>query len=627
MAVTKQWWLAEEDEVHSLVIAYVGEVERVQSDIYERFLRLAILYDPNAGGAMHGGTDRQQVTENVIASNVDTVHAVIAATEVRARFMTDDGDWSTQRTARHLEWYAEGIAKLLGIGQTCPRAFKDGALKGIGLAKVYADEFKRICVERTLVDDIIVDDGEVRAGSPRQMHHRLFVDREVLRAKFPDKGAEIDRAQKGIGRSWRFWADYRPIERDEVVCIESWRLPIGVEGEEGYKAGRRTITIDGADLVDDPWTKDHFPFARFAWSERIVGWYAIGLAERIAGHQRAINKINWQTDRQLDQLAVPTTYVRLADANLAVRTTNRAGTIVPVKGDYPHTVIPPAVSGETYQRHSTLKDSAFEESGVSRMAAQSKKPAGLDSGVALREHRDQTTQRFAQQEKGYEQFVLDTIWLALECAKELGADAPIIVRKAKQGPKRIPWAQVDMGEVKVQIAAASALSRTPAGRLQTVLEWAQAGVVSQDEARRLMQHPDLERAMSLYTAAVEDVERCIEEILDGHVLVPEPYQNVKMIIWRGQMSYLKARDDGAPEHVLENLRQFIVQAAYISTQSEMAPAQPMLPAAPGAELPGQAPPMDPSMAAEAVGPPMGPGQDMGPTMLGAGVQPATFQGS
>ena len=66
--------------------------------------------------------------------------------------------------------------------------------------------------------------------------------------------------------------------------------------------------------------------------------------------------------------------------------------------------------------------------------------------------------------------------------------------------------QVDMQEVRVWMGAASTLSRTRAGRLQTVVEWAQAGIVSQDDARRLLEHPDLERAMSLYDAAVESIE-------------------------------------------------------------------------------------------------------------------------
>ena len=604
-----RWYTADKGEVHSRVIEYVREVERVQSDIFDRFVKLAWLYDPNdyfAGDQSERGPTAH-VSRNVIASNVDTVAAVVSTTDVRARFMTDDADWSTQRTARHLEWYAEGLCKLLGVHECARRGFKDAALKGTGLAKVYIEpDTDEIRVERVVVDDIVVDEGECRGGAPRQMHQRVFVDREVLQARFPDHADEIERAQRTQG--WQKWAGYRPIERDELVVIESWRLPIGKQGAKGYVSGRHTICIDGADLEDEDWDKPYFPFARFVWSERTLGWYGISLAERIAPHQRRLNKLNWQIDRQLDQHAVPTTYVRMADANLAVRDVNRAGTIVPIKADYPQTIIPPAVSAETYRREEAIAENSYEESGLSRLAATSRKPAGIESGVALREYRDQTTQRFALQEKAFEQFVLDIVWLVVSCAKELGAaKAPTILRKTKQGIKKVPWAKVDMGEVKVQIAPASTLSRTPAGRTQMVLEWAQAGVISQDEARRLMRHPDLERAMSLYTSALEDIERCIEDILDGEQLVPEPYQNLKLGLWRFQAAYLKACDDGAPEGIKESLRQWITQAAHIMSLAE----QPV-PAAP--QMPGADPMADP-MAAEAAmaggvppmgAPPMGP---------------------
>jgi hypothetical protein len=592
---TRRWWEVDDGQVNGPVFEYVAQVESAQAELFDEFEKLATLYDPP-----HTGT-QSYMTENLIASNVDTVYAVIAATEVRARFLTDDGDWSTQRTARHLELYAEGLDKLLGIDEACRRAFKDAALKGTGLVKVYIDAFDRICVERVLVDDIIVDETEVRAGKPRQMHERRFIDADVLKGAFPEHERAIERAcSTGHGAGARFWADYRPIERNEVVVIESWRLPVGVEGMPGYQAGRHTICIDGQDLEDEKWTEDFFPFARMTWSDKDKGWYGIGLAKRIAGTQRALNKNNWHIDAQLDQHARPTTYVRPADANLAVKTISRLGCVAVVKADYPQTIIPPAVSAETYNRREVYKSAAFEESGVSRMAAQSMKPAGLDSGVALREYRDSTTQRFAQQEKSHERLKLDAITLSLWCCKKLGKKAPVIVRRSKHGPQFIPWAKVDLGEVRVQIAAASNLSRTPAGRQQLVLEWAQAGIVSQDEARRLMRHPDTERAMSLYTAALDDIERCIEEVLDGDIVVPEPYQNLQMGVWRFQQSYLKARGDGAPEEILENLRQWIDQAAYILAGGAE-------PANVNAGLEAGAPPMAPELAA---GPPLPGGPPM-----------------
>lgn len=573
------WQTADKNGVHERVFRQVQTIEQRQFDLFNTFVKLEALYDPvvmRHREHMNGPGDRfaSMATENVVASNIDTVTAIISATEVRARFMTDDAGWSEQRRARQLEWYAEALSTLLDVDQKCREAFRDAALKGTGLLKVYIDDDDQLCVERVQVDDIVVDEAESRFGSPRQLHQRAIVDRETLISQFPDHTAEILRAHGGATRRG-LWAEYRPIERGEVVVVESWFLPRGVKptgyGEDDYEAadgeryrpGRHTICVEGATLLDEEWHEKAFPFVRIVWTPRPNGWYGISLAERIAGIQRALNRRNWHITGALDRAAAPVTYVNIADAKIAVQTINKIGTVAIVKGGPPVTVNPPTLSGEIYQSRLDLKNAAFEESGVSRMTAQAAKPAGLDSGVAMREYRDQTTQRFSLQEKSFERLKLDTVLAMIACAKQLGPKAPTVQRKTRWGAKKILWSKVDMGETKISIAAASTISRTPAGRMQTVLEWAQAGVVSMDEARRLMRHPDLERAMSIYTEALENVEEMIERIEDGEVMMPEPYQNLKMLVWRGQMEYMKISGDGAPEEILENLRQCIVQAAYI----------------------------------------------------------------
>lgn len=583
------WNEAENGHVHERLFDYVQSVESAQSALFDRFVKLACLYDPydyNAGdsfsittGSLFKGVrSDSNVQENLVARNVDSVCARLSTQETRTVFETDGGDWTQQRLARHLTWYAEGGAKLLDLDAHKSEQVKGMAIKGTGIVKIYTDfRAKKICAEKVLVDDIVVDEVECRSGPPSQMHRRAFVSRAKLIARFPEFEKEINAAQNGTGNiSGRVWAKYRSIERDEVVVINSHKLPVGSKGSDYYVPGREVLCIDGCDLYDKPYEYEDFPYVCMFWSKRLSGWYGIGLAERIAGHQRALNKYNWQWDRCLDQHAVPTTYVRPTDAHLAVRTVNRIGSVVVVKGDIPQTVVPQAISPQLIQRHQIIHDSAHEETGESRMVATSNIPASLETGAAVREFRDQTTMRFASQEKEIEQCRVKADLLFLRCAKELGDDAPVIVRKSRWGARYIKWSDVDPGELKVMATAATTLSRTHAGRIQMAHELGQAGVISLDEMRRLIGHPDIERAMSLYTAALEDIERCIEDVLDGEVIVPEPYQNLKMGIWRFQMALLKARGDGAPEEILEGLRQWIEQAAEMIKMASAPPAEPQL---------------------------------------------------
>jgi hypothetical protein len=423
------------------------------------------------------------------------------------------------------------------------------------------------------------------------------VDKEELIAEYPE---HEDAIRASASRSSRH--GFTPFSDDKITIIESIRLPIGRKGarKAKYIPGRRVVCIEDETLLDEKYERDHYPLACISWLSREGSFYGISLSERIAGIQRALNKRNWQIDRALDQNATITTYVRPVDAHLAVKT-SKIGNIVPIKGDYPQAPPLPVVNPETYQSRIQLKDSAFEESGVSRLAAQSHKPAGLDSGRALREYRDQTTQRFAPQEQDFEQLVLDCVYLALECCKELGSEAPIIMRQSRWKP-RLEWSKVDMGDVKIQLAAASTLNRTPAGREQTLIEWAQAGVISTDEFRRLIGHPDLERAMSLYTAALESIEEQLEMILDGEIVVPEPFDNLAMAVWRGTAQYHHARVGGAPEDVLEVIRQYVSQAAYFQKKSQ--PANDNMAMDPTVAMPSEMPvqaPMDPGVAMTGAG--------------------------
>lgn len=577
--VRNLWWKAEKGEVAKQLVQHVSDIEYAHFDRYDRFLKLQVLYDPNtpwaAGGhdaSTPGGTDR--LSENVVASNVDTVTAAIASYEVRARFLTDGAGWAMQRLAKNLEYYAEDLGKVHDVDEKCKAAFSRGsAVKGTGL--VYADlnaNDELVC-ELIPPDDIVVDDRECRGGRmPKQLHWRRFRDRDELIAEYPEARKHIENAQRDIMTgNWSRWADYRPVEDNEIVTITSWRRPVGKKGTKGYQPGRRVTVIDGHDLEDVVYEGDGFPIERLVWTPREDSFFGIGLAERIAGHQRMVNRSNLQIERILDQNAFVTTYVDMADANLAVKTINKVGTVVPHKGTRPTATTPPAVHPEVYARHERTVDKSYEESGVSRMAARSVKPAGLDSGRALREYRDQTTQRFAMQEQAYEKFRLAVILGLLNACRRLAAKGkkpPTIVKESRFGVRKIPWAKVEPAFLKTSIAAASNLNRTPAGREQTLIEWAQAGVISMDDFRRLIGHPDLERAMSLYTAALENIDACLEEIADGKTVMPEPFMNLEMAQWRGQQQYLIWRDQGAPEEVLEGVRQFVVQAAAILDQRE-----------------------------------------------------------
>jgi hypothetical protein len=207
------------------------------------------------------------------------------------------------------------------------------------------------------------------------------------------------------------------------------------------------------------------------------------------------------------------------------------------------------------------------------------------------------------QEKAFETFWLDTMWLVLQMCKKLGGTkAPDILKVSKYGGKRIKWSDVDIADVKIEMFAASTLGDTPAGRQQRVVELAQAGVITMDESRQLMQHPDISKVLSMYNAAWQDAAETIELIVDGQWVVPEPFQNLKMLVWHAQQRYLQIRHvKGCPEEILEALADFAAIAANLLNP----PAPPAPPAMPGDPMmmagDPMAAPQPPPMAAFAPG--------------------------
>jgi hypothetical protein len=625
----EEWHRAQKGRVADVVFEQVSQMEQDQSDAMERMARLYWLYDPEAENAegSTGKSKAQQVVQNLIASNVDTVCAIVTATDIRPRVLTDDADWSLQRKMEHCSWYGEAFGKKLELHSKCAEAFRlGGAIKGIGLVQVDNDRRGQTFAEMVHPDDIIVSRDEAHYGPVLQMHRCKVVDARKLAAEYPEFKEEIMHARGG-GKMQRHWADYRPVGKQQVPVLESWVLPVGVKGQEGYEPGRHTVVIPGQDLLDEEWEWGFFPFAEFRWAVRARQWHGISLAERIAGMQRVLTKYHWQMDLLIDKWAVPTTYVQPADAGITIKSTNRAGTFLVTKsGTPPATVIPPAVSADMYKRAADIEAMASRETGVSTMAAHGTKPAGIEAGVALREYRDATTQKFALQEKAFERFLLEAHWLALWCAKRLGDKAPEVVRRSVHGPRKIKWSDVDVTELKVQLVAASTLGRSPAGRAAFVMEMASGGVISQDVARKLlMPHSplDVDREMSLYAAAMDSADADIEHILDGGEAWPTAYQNARMNVWRGQATLLRisqGEDEGysAPEEIIERLRQWVVQSAWIVSQSEKTPAMP--PDALGLAAPAPVPGVMP--AAPAMGVP--PVADPGPAMTGAGVAPVNL---
>jgi hypothetical protein len=104
----------------------------------------------------------------------------------------------------------------------------------------------------------------------------------------------------------------------------------------------------------------------------------------------------------------------------------------------------------------------------------------------------------------YEKFFLDLDRLSIDCAKEIYKETGTFEAKVpgKKFLETISWKDVEMDDDEYLMKAypTSSLPNEPAGRLQTVQEYVQAGFYTPRTAKRLLDMPDLEQIDDLSDA-------------------------------------------------------------------------------------------------------------------------------
>ena len=314
----------------------------------------------------------------------------------------------------------------------------------------------------------------------------------------------------------------------------------------------------------------------------------------IAGKQLRINKLNYVLQRGQDLVARPRLFLNKRDAHLKQQIDNAVASVyVSDAGEKYQFSTSTAFGPEIYQQRRDLIDEARDELGISRSAASGTRPPGADSGIAIREVADREIGRFAIQALRYEQALVDLARLVIDVQKDIGNRQ--VTWRSRNLAEIIDWKDVDLDadRFEMSVEAASILSRTPAGRLQAVVDLAQANLLkNQDEARRLVGHPDLEREGDLSTAALENIEFTIALLEDEERdwPVPEMYQDLRRGVVRVQQHLLLIAMRGAPESVrqrfmdwlnLANRQIKIAEMGALMAQQAVAVAQAPEPIAPG----------------------------------------------
>jgi hypothetical protein len=510
------------------------------------------------------------VSYNVVRMCVDTIVSRMSLHKPMPRFVVEGGSFESAEKAKLMEKLAFGAMRACDIYRLATDALRDAAVYGVGFLRVLRDG-DRVAVRRVHPSRVVVDDQCCLDGEPSVAFVRVVVPREQLLADFPrERKTIMDASTVSIGGG-----EGQPM----VEFVEGWHLG------SGGKPGRRVAFIEsGTDstlggpglLADEEW-EGPLPLAVLRYSPDLLGWWGIGVAEQLQGIQEEISETCRKIQVNHRLMAVP--YLLVAhgsDIQDDVFGSNEDGRIIKWSGQGPPPVLvtPQAVSPQAYEHLDRQIRGAFEVIGISQLSATQQKPAGLNSGIAIRTVLDVEATRLAVLSRQWEDLFVQLAKLVVREAARIPGYKVKLIEGGRLETISMADARMAEDEYEIQVWPASALPFTPAGKLDRVVELMQAELVSKDEGRELLDMPDLQKYHRLANAAREDFARTFEAMLrTGEYIEPLPdfmdQETALMGMGLCRSYWTRARIDGIELERTDLLVRWMSELA-----DAMAPAQP-----------------------------------------------------
>lgn len=561
----------------------------------------------------YGWSEHQRTVWPALRSGCDAVHSKIAQSHPRPIFLTTDGDWDLQNQAEYATMWMDGEFSRAEIDQLGEQCFDDALTFGSGICWV-GEQHDQPHYERCWVGDMYVDPREEYYNAVRSIYRVRYMDCGVLMGLYPSQKKEIEKARGKLTASVSSALGHDVGIADTVECYEAWRLRDGPEA-----TGRATIAIDGATLTDDrKWEGERFPFAKCDWSRSRRRYFGIGLVEQMLAPQAELNNIA-EINRESRHLFVPI-LVAEQDSLTVEQLTNEVGRMYSVKPGG-------LTSGAPQVLHSTpmfLQMAQMEEvyisrvwklAGISDMSVMSEKAPGVESGTAIRNLADLESERFAIANRSWERLFVDIAKLGYKVAQKIAKGDADRARKlkvlgGKDSLEAIEFSTADMGDspYRIDVFPVSQLSNTVAAKIDEVMAMVNAQLIDDpQDARDLMDLPDLKRHNNVTSAGRKNVQKVIDKALKKGVATPvDPYMPLPYLIRYGSLMCNLAAMQGAPDSHVQCLRDMVQQAIDLKTEMAAAVAPPAPPALPGAPPMPPGPPGGP-MPPDPMGqPPMGP---------------------
>ena len=564
------------DNVHEDIFGTVREIQNAQTILRKKMQRNLALYGERtqmsfANSSYITSDDfNDRIQFNVTQSAVDTIFQKITKNKPRIQFLTEEGNFENQQIAKKLNKFIDGQFYKSNIYTEMPLTFKEAEIIGSGFIKIFRDQ-KEIKAQKVFAGEIVVDEMEAIYGKTNTMYQVKLMSRETLIDMFPKF------ANKLLNCETFAYSTNIPRLADNMWVIEAWRLPTDKEKTNGKHA----IVVNNCTLLFEDYKKDYFPFVKIDWKKKSLGYLGSSLIDEAYQVQLEITAVARKMQDSFKKVSVPRVFLEAGSEVLKTQLNNEIGAIVWYTGTAPIFQVPQAVDPMLFQHLQFLLQKYFDITGVSILSSQSQKPAGLNSGKALREFSDIESERFYMHSVNYENSFIEAakimIDYAQDIAKEFGEYS--VMAKNNEGFELIKWSDIQLDETEyvMQPYPTNFFSKTPSGQLQDAIDLVSSGMIDQKTALRIFDFPDVNAVTKYINAPQEIIHKIMDYMIyKNEYISPEPYMDLSYGLSFAITYYNECKMNNVPDERLELIRTWMSAAEELKKQAEQAQMQAQL---------------------------------------------------
>ncbi|MCQ2247703.1 MAG: hypothetical protein MJZ50_01710 [Treponema sp.] len=479
---------------------------------------------------------------NVIKSCIDTLTSKIAQSKVRPFFNCINGTFKDINVCKNAQQYFDQYFDIEEVNKKVSMAFRDACIFDHGV--IYVDSETK-SITKALPWQVFVRPAELTYNNiTRAYYCQNDYPVSMLPEKYRNKVLKVNEDQEYV----TYGIYYDTVDQCKAVYISELDF-VEIEKYEGNRV----------------------PFIFLWYNNPIHGGSSVSVVDMLYGIQCEVNTLMSKV-KDASQLSPALTFFLPDDATIkSTQLNNRVGNVITYKATSdmsgsPVTVATPNFIDSQYiELINNLKETAYEMVGISQLSAQSKKPSGLDSGVALQTMEDVESERFEEQ---LNQVIRCYVEIAKTCLRVFPKEETIL----PDTPNRVDirWGDIVDEEKKMQIqfSAADSLSKDPSIKLAQLQQLASVGVIPQERIAQFMELPDLEGGYSLSNNAINAVLSVIRDCIESdNYEIPDyiPIPMLKTEIINTQLS-LRAANFMKNQEDIEKLNQLYNAVVQIEQQ-------------------------------------------------------------